>query len=113
MPLKNTSDAYGCLSKSFHWLSAFLLISLASVGFYMTRLADGLDKWSLYNMHKVTGLFVLALLLIRFIWRQHNRLPKSSELSELENKIISMDAQDPIRLGFYDATEWLDLIVCC
>ena len=80
MPLKNTQESFGFISKFLHWLMAFLLIGLFAVGLYMTEL-DYYD--SLYHTlpwwHKSIGLLVIGLLVFRFIWKMINPVPKVLE----------------------------------
>lgn len=78
MPLKNTQESFGFVSKLLHWLMAVLIISLFAVGLYMTEL-EYYD--SLYHTlpwwHKSIGLSVMGLLLFRFIWKAINSTPQA------------------------------------
>jgi len=75
--LRNTKESFGIVSKTLHWSMALLLIGLFSIGLYMTSL-DYYD--SLYHTlpwwHKSFGLLTLFLLLIRFVWKRSNSVPK-------------------------------------
>lgn len=73
MTLKNTTDSYGWLAKSFHWLIALLIITLLIVGNIMTGIPkeDPL-KFQVYGLHKSIGLCVLALAIARLSWRMLN-----------------------------------------
>jgi len=67
---KNTSQAYGIVSKFLHWSMAFLLTVLFIMGTYMT----GLDYYDpLYHSlpwwHRSLGLLLFALWTIRLLWR--------------------------------------------
>jgi cytochrome b561 len=68
MQLRNSTQHYGHLTILIHWLMALLIISLLVVGFYMTDLPKGDDKWALYGLHKATGFIVLLLALFRWYW---------------------------------------------
>ena len=70
--LKNTSSSYGLISKIFHWCMSLLIISMLIVGFTMTSMENSPDKWELYSMHKATGIVVLSLVSLRFLWRLSN-----------------------------------------
>jgi cytochrome b561 len=80
MQFKNTQESFGFVSKILHWLMAVLLVSLFAVGLYMTEL-DYYD--SLYHTlpwwHKSIGLFVIGLLVFRFIWKAINPAPEALE----------------------------------
>jgi len=70
--LRNTSSSYGLISKIFHWSISLLIISMLIVGFTMTSMENSPDKWELYSMHKATGIVVLSLVSLRFLWRLSN-----------------------------------------
>lgn len=67
MGLRNTSAEYGSIAKFFHWLTAFLIITLLCVGWLMDNAAPSL-KGSVYNAHKLAGLLVLFLTVPRLLW---------------------------------------------
>lgn len=76
MALKNTETSWGWLAKTFHWLMAFLIITLLIVGNYMHSMPDSMEKIELYQMHKSFGLVALMLLVLRLLWRFVNPTPK-------------------------------------
>lgn len=80
MALKNTSDSYGWLAKSFHWLVALLIITLLVVGNIMTGMENNPFKFKIYGIHKATGMLVLALVVARLCWRQMNIEPGLSHI---------------------------------
>ena len=82
--LKNTATKYGAVSKSFHWLMSMIIISLIIVGFIMTSMDKSALKFSLYDTHKLTGLFLLLLVLPRLIWRLANITPSLAFLPKWE-----------------------------
>lgn len=66
--LKNTNSSYGLITKLFHWLMSIIIICLLIVGFTMTSMEPSADKWQLYSLHKSTGVVVLSLVVLRFLW---------------------------------------------
>lgn len=60
--------SYGRVAKFLHWTMATLILLNYFLGLT-------LDKTSLYNFHKQTGLTVLALAIIRIIWRILDQYP--------------------------------------
>ena len=76
--LKNTTVSFGLISKTLHWSMAVILVGLFAVGLYMTDL-DYYD--ALYHTlpwwHKSFGLLVMALLIIRYIWKHLNPEPQA------------------------------------
>lgn len=69
MALKSTPFAWGAVTKTLHWLIALAIVGLAAVGWYMDELKPSPLKKQLYDLHKSTGLTVLALVLVRIGWR--------------------------------------------
>jgi len=76
MALKNTAEQYGSLSKFFHWTVAIMVVALLTVGFIMDDISDKALKMQVYNIHKLIGLSVLLLMIMRLLWRLNNVLPE-------------------------------------
>ncbi|MFK7937903.1 MAG: cytochrome b/b6 domain-containing protein [Roseovarius sp.] len=79
MPTTNTPSRYGSVAKSFHWLTALLVLSLIPFGQYATylahQIADGASDPALvarttflFSMHKTVGLAVFFVALLRILW---------------------------------------------
>lgn len=79
MQWKNTALKYGAVAKSFHWLMALLVIGLLCIGFYMTNAEKTLSVFKLYGLHKSIGVTVLALVVVRLLWRLINVTPPLPE----------------------------------
>lgn len=75
MALKNTPNSYGTVAKLLHWLVALSAIILLLVGFFMDDIVDKSLKSQIYNLHKLVGLTVLILMLLRLGWRLINFQP--------------------------------------
>lgn len=58
-----------------HWATAPLVIGLLAVGLWMVGLEISRLKLVVYGWHKWIGLVVLAIVVIRLIWRALNRPP--------------------------------------
>lgn len=72
----NSETRYGTVAMILHWLIAFAIISLLVIGKYMHGLPDSdPDKFALYQSHKSFGITVLALTVLRIIWRLVNKVP--------------------------------------
>lgn len=70
--LRNTTDSYGTITKLFHWFISIMIICLLIVGFTMANMDPSQQKSQIYVLHKATGVTVLALVVLRFIWRLIN-----------------------------------------
>jgi cytochrome b561 len=75
---KNTSESFGLVSKTLHWLMAIILFVLFGVGLYMTELEyyDALYH-TLPWWHKSFGLLIIGLLIFRFLWKSSNPEPQA------------------------------------
>lgn len=73
--LRNTPQRWGAVAQVFHWVSAALVLYLLGHGWWMTRFTDRDTRLSEYASHASVGYFVLALILIRMIWRWANDVP--------------------------------------
>lgn len=75
MPLKNTHERWGGVSQVLHWLVAILILAMAWLGLTMGDLPNGPDKIATYALHKSLGLCILALVLLRLLWRLYAGAP--------------------------------------
>lgn len=70
MQLRNSSSRYGLVSIVLHWGIALAVFGLFGLGLWMVTL----DYYSPYNhsapaLHKSIGLTLLALMVLRLLWR--------------------------------------------
>lgn len=77
MNLKNPADRWGGVSQSLHWLIVVLLLVMAWLGLTMTDLPNTPYKVRLYALHKSVGLSLLALVLLRLLWRAYAGAPRA------------------------------------
>ncbi len=76
MNWRSTHAHWGVLAKAFHWLVALGIFALAAIGLYMVGMPLGLAKLKMYLLHKALGITVLALVLLRLLWRLFDRHPR-------------------------------------
>lgn len=94
MPLLNTPQAYGGLTKAFHWLTvaifAFQLVSaLLMVRMDEHGVAIGLGRNDWYNWHKTLGLVALLVALGRIWARRAGTLPDwAPTLTAFEKRVV-------------------------
>jgi len=79
LQIRNTTDSYGVVAISLHWLLAAALFGQFALGIYMVDL-DYYDPW--YHKapawHVGLGVLISAFFLIRWFWRLSNPLPRLS-----------------------------------
>ena len=75
MPLKNTANEWGSISKALHWLVVALILAMAWIGLTMGDLPNGPDKIATYALHKSIGITILVLVLLRLGWRLYAGAP--------------------------------------
>lgn len=76
MCLRNTKSTYGCVTKTFHWICALLIISLLTVGCLMGYIDDKPTKGMVVNVHKVIGLTTLSIGILFILWSMMSTKPK-------------------------------------
>lgn len=78
--MKNSATRYGPVTKVLHWTIFLLLlnqfvIAIAMLNTPQGQTTAGFSQGQLYEWHKSTGLIVLALATVRFLWRKFTPLP--------------------------------------
>lgn len=77
MNLKNTPEHWGSISKILHWLIAGLILLLGVVGLVMGELPKTPKYFWVFTAHKSLGISVLALVLLRLLWRLYGGTPRA------------------------------------
>ena len=75
MPIKNTPEHWGTVSKILHWVVVLLILLMAWIGLRMGDMPNGPDKIASYALHKSVGITILALVLARIGWRFYAGAP--------------------------------------
>jgi len=75
MEIRSTAENWGGVSRLLHWAMALVIAGQVALGWYMTDLPRGLPKLRLYALHKSCGLTLLALAVLRLLWRLSERRP--------------------------------------
>lgn len=75
MARKNTIDSYGSTAKTLHWLIFAAIAFNITSGLTMGELPRGNLQNLLYLLHKSTGVTILGLAILRFIWKLMNVAP--------------------------------------
>ena len=72
---RNSTEAYGILAQALHWCLALLIFTQLGLGIYAANLPLSLARLRWLSNHKSLGLTILALLLLRLLWRCIDRPP--------------------------------------
>lgn len=75
MGARNTPERWGWVARLFHWVTAIGVIGLIGVGLWMDELPNSPDKVKVFALHKSVGITVLAILLLRILWRFIDKRP--------------------------------------
>ena len=75
MSLRSTRRQWGSVAKFFHWTTALLIIGNGIFGLAMDLASSPMQKINWLALHKSIGLTVLALLLLRVLWRWRDHRP--------------------------------------
>jgi cytochrome b561 len=76
MPMVNTAPArYTAPAIALHWLLAVAILGSMTLGAYMSGLNFSPLQLKLYNWHKWAGITILALSLLRLVWRLTHKPP--------------------------------------
>lgn len=75
MRLTNSHTGYGLVHWAVHWATAALVGWLFYLGWTMVDLPLSPQKFQDYALHKSLGLTVLALVVLRIVWRRLNAVP--------------------------------------
>jgi cytochrome b561 len=81
MRWKNGTNHWGLVARSLHWGMAAMILLEVPAGFIMTRTYRSRDPigmaWHYWasNIHHTTGMLILALALLRGIWRLAGPVP--------------------------------------
>lgn len=77
MTRTNTTTAYGSVTKTFHWLTALLILAAIPLGMIGEELAHGLDSADsaalarvalVFSLHKTIGVAAFFVALARILW---------------------------------------------
>lgn len=88
--LTNTRTSFGRISKIFHWMMFLIFLGMFAVAYTMINIPASNFRLSLYDLHKGTGLLILALAFLRLCWNsinQHPELPPGNKKLHVAAKL--------------------------
>jgi cytochrome b561 len=69
MSLRSNDRQWGSVAKFFHWIIALAILGNGTFGLLMDEASSPMQKINWLALHKSIGLTVLALFLLRVLWR--------------------------------------------
>jgi cytochrome b561 len=75
MPARNTSVRYGSVAQFLHWGILTLLVIQVTLGTIAHELPVGFERLVMMSRHKSLGITILAIAVLRLIWRFSDRPP--------------------------------------
>jgi cytochrome b561 len=82
MNFRNTTRAWGAVSKTLHWLIVLLIVTQWLIAERADDLPNGLAKLQALAWHKSFGITVLMLAIVRLVWRWLNPVPSLDGLAK-------------------------------
>jgi cytochrome b561 len=73
--IRNTTTAWGSLSRWFHWVLAIAIIGMLAFGWWMNHMPPRPDRFFYRSIHADIGYVVLLLTVLRLVWRVVNPTP--------------------------------------
>jgi cytochrome b561/polyisoprenoid-binding protein YceI len=72
MPIRNTNTSFGTVTRSFHWLTALVILTAMPLGLIANDLSSGPEsialKAQLFSLHKTIGVVAFFLGVARILW---------------------------------------------
>jgi cytochrome b561 len=73
--IRNTTTQWGWPARLLHWLGAAAILVLIGHGWWMTHMTLRPDRLANYTWHGALGYDLMALVLLRMLWRWANPVP--------------------------------------
>ena len=89
LPMKNSKDRYGNISRLLHWTTAFMFLALIPMGIFASIIPEGTEyRYAYYVVHKTVGVIVFLLLVLRLLWNNISQRPSlDTSITPRERKL--------------------------
>ncbi|HVQ62653.1 MAG TPA: cytochrome b/b6 domain-containing protein, partial [Burkholderiales bacterium] len=74
--VRHDIESWGATAKLFHWVMAALIFAQIALGLAAVSWRISPTKLNLFVWHKSIGMLILALLVLRLLWRLSRRAPE-------------------------------------
>jgi cytochrome b561 len=89
MNFRNTTRAWGVVSKTLHWLIVLLIINQWVIAERADDLPNGLAKLQALAWHKSFGITILLLAIVRLVWRWLNPVPSLEGVTKSWERVLA------------------------
>ena len=73
--IRNSDQEWGAVAKALHWIMALTVLLMFVLGWMAVNAPMSPTKLQLFSWHKSIGLTLLALVILRLLWRLANKTP--------------------------------------
>jgi cytochrome b561 len=89
MTFRNTTRSWGTFSKALHWLVVLLILNQWVVAARADSLPLGTAKLQAIALHKSFGMTILALAIVRLVWRWLNPVPTLEGMARPWERVLA------------------------
>jgi len=94
--IRNSTSTYGSVAKFFHWVLFVLIGGMLVFGYFLDDFPKDVQPLT-YNIHKLTGLTILLLMVLRLCWKLINPTP----VLPADTKPWERKAEHLVQYGLY------------
>ena len=73
--IRNSATTWGIAARFFHGAGALVILGLIGHGWWMTEFAPRAERMGHYQTHASFGYLLIALMVLRLLWRWMNEVP--------------------------------------
>jgi cytochrome b561 len=73
--IRNTTSNWGSVARAFHWILGLTIIGMLAFGWWMNHIPARPDRFFYRSIHADIGYLLLALTVLRLVWRWINQVP--------------------------------------
>ena len=73
--IRNTTSSWGSVARAFHWIIGLTIIGMLVFGWWMNHIPARPDRFFYRSIHADIGYLLLALMVLRLVWRWINPVP--------------------------------------
>lgn len=89
MAMGNDRARWGAVSQAFHWLIVAMILAQAVLALLFKQMHRGPETAALIGVHKSLGMTILALAVLRLLWRWANPVPDLPGTLQSQERILA------------------------